>query len=304
MDKVSVDKERETKAPKTIEEILASSNKNKNNRSLFRQKNKPKSPVYIQQGKKETKASSSTRYGSLFGNAENRRRMFETKKKSLFVTTRKVTGNAKNKTAVAKDKEMEQEAAKESVKLPVRTRPIIVSKKAIAEKNIRKAETTELSETDNLDTKSITPSEPQTTEKIVEKVSKIPNLKSNSEINPVFVSSPSRHFITRPIFRYPEYPLNIPSLYNQHQPPPPDYGVLPRLIDYDYSSEPIHQDYEYSARPVHQDYVYNIGPVYPDYDFDFGPVHPHPVQFPEYGARELFPLVPVIDGYAKVDWVG
>ena len=88
---------------------------------------------------------------------------------------------------------------------------------------------------------------------------------------------------------YPEYPVSLPGPmpYNHNQP----HGPNPTYVDYDYNYGPVLPDYDY-----------NIGPVYPDYEYNIGPVHP--VQFPEYEARELFPMVPVIDGYAKVDWVG
>merc|ERR1712173_426135 len=115
----------------------------------------------------ETRASSSTRYGSLFGNAENRRRMFKTKKKSLLVTTRLSSESTTEKTTAAEDKKRGQETPKETIKLPAGSHYILNSEKDIKEEKI-----TEYSVTDKKDTKykieevtNRTPLEPKTTEK-------------------------------------------------------------------------------------------------------------------------------------------
>ena len=93
-------------------------------------------------------------------------------------------------------------------------------------------------------------------------------IKSPTKNNSLFLKTPPKHFITRPLLRFPIYPSRLPEPvpYNLNYPHPSEFARLPGFLDYDY---------------------------------EYGPMNP--VHLTE--GLDILPMVPVIDGYAKVNWI-
>jgi len=283
---------------KTIEEILLSSKKNTYDRSLFKHKKVQKSPIYIQ--KEVTNPSDSRRYGNLFGTAEQRRIKFAKKRKSLPTTSFNTNGGKTTDTLLV----YTNEEKLAQTKLPFQTDQIFDSQKGLlasikivkdtkvendkrTKHDIRETDSAEAEEhievnkapqtTTNspiiitnesektlLMTSSLKESKPLKNKSLFLKLPQTKVTKSNS----LFLKAPPSHYISRPLLKYPAYPdiVQRPIAYNLNY---PEYVSSPGFLDY-------------------------------DYDYDYGPMSP--AQMTE--GLDLIQNVPIIDGYAKVDWIG
>jgi len=268
---------------KTIEEILLSSKKNTYDRSLFKHKKVQKSPIYIQ--KEVTNPSDSRRYGNLFGTAEQRRIKFAKKRKSLPTTSINTNGSKTTDHLVVHTNKEKLD----QTKLPFETDQIFDSQKGLLASikivEDTKVENNKRTEHDIKETKSAEIEEYIEVNKAPQKTTNSPIIKESKPLknkslfiklpqtevtksNSLFIKAPPTHYISRPLLRYPAYPdiVHRPIAYNLNY---PEYVSSPGFLDY-------------------------------DYDYDYGPMSP--AQMTE--GLDLIQNVPIIDGYAKVDWIG